>query len=288
MTPSEPATPADPTKYRRKGFGLIFWAAIAFGFACIAAGVFIGLGYARIFPTEPKTASQVIAPVRPTGALPVESPVAAPLPAESPPSASPAAPGDLGGLTRRVQKLESDQIRTAEAATAALATAALIQATQTSRPFAQELAAIERRLPGRPELVQLRALAARGAPTRAVLAADFSGYASQGIGASRKPDADSSLMDRVRYWLAGVITIRRIDRTEGSGVNAVLTRAEQRVHDGDIEGALTELAVLPPAALEAMDPWIQSARRRVEIDLRIAAMRDDALQTLGAALGPVA
>jgi hypothetical protein len=69
--------------------------------------------------------------------------------------------------------LETGQQRALDAAGAALAAATLADAARTARPFAEELAGLERVLPPSPDLRALGRLAQSGAPTRAGLAAEF-------------------------------------------------------------------------------------------------------------------
>ena len=74
--------------------------------------------------------------------------------------------------------------------------------------------------------------------------------------------------------------MRRVDDFSGNSPDAILTRAERRVDDGDIEGALEQLRALPPAAQAATADWRQRAQRRVDIETRIAILRTAALRDL--------
>src|SRR5690606_36575202 len=98
----------------------------------------------------------------------------------------PAGP-DLSALEARVRTLETAQARTTDAAAAALAAALLADAAESSRPFADELAALERVLPASADAPALRRLAQAGAPTRAALAAEFDEAAARTVVAARRP-----------------------------------------------------------------------------------------------------
>ena len=145
--PVESAAPRDPALYgRRRLLGPGFWALIAFGIICVAAGAAL----ARFGPTWF------------TGAKsppPIQQPAASPPPAQtgtvqpSPYASSgavaipPMPSEDVTQLEGRVAMLETGQQRTLDAAGAALAAATLADAARTARPFAQELAGLERIMP---------------------------------------------------------------------------------------------------------------------------------------------
>ena len=166
------------------------------------------------------------------------------------------------------------------AASAAVAAGALADAAQTSRPFPGELASLERLMPDSSLVAGLRPLAETGAPTRAALAAEFPDIAARAARAAHAPRPNASFLARMFSALGSLITVRRVDDFTGNSPDAVLTRAERRVDDGDIEGALEQLRTLPPAAQSATADWRERAQRRVDIETRIAILRTAALRDL--------
>ncbi len=188
--------------------------------------------------------------------------------------------GAVQALDTRVERLEAAQRRSGRAAAAAVAVGALSDASQTSRPFAAELSALERLLPDSSLVTGLRPLAAAGAPTRSALAAEFPDVAARASAAARAPGKGASFLSRALAFLGSIISIRRTDDVTSNKPDAVIARAEQRVADGDLEGALVQLAALPPPAQAATADWRERARRRVEIEHRIARLRALALSDL--------
>jgi hypothetical protein len=82
-------------------------------------------------------------------------------------------------------------------------------------------------------------------------------------------------------WSAGVlrrvaeaVNLRPVGMVEGDAPTAVAARAEVKLNDGDLAGALAELDSLQGAAAEAAAAW------RADAEARLAATR--ALGTLGA------
>ncbi len=278
MTSTEaPPLPADPVAYRRQGLSAWFWLVILFGLACVGLGVVLTL----FAPTWIKGESgEPAASVSASGAPTVE-PLAAPV-VSGPAALMTVDPviGDVSGLSSRVRDLETAQAQTIAAASAALASASLIQAAQTSRPFAGELAAAQSLLPPSADLSQLQRLAQSGAPTRYALAAEFPVAASHAIAAARTPDDKASLLERARHAIGSIVTIRRVDAIEGVGPHAVLARAEAKLNEGDVEGALADLDTLPPAARDALGDWRIRAERRAEIDRRLSNVTEASLRAL--------
>ena len=286
--PDLPRDPADYAAYRPR-LPISFWLMLAFGFICVIAGVVIGRYGARLFPVKPPAAASS-APAQTSaaeGSMADPSfaaiPSGAPLgPASTPQGPEPAAVSALNG---RIDALVLNQHRAASAAGAALAASELGEAAQSSRPFADQLAALDPILPDSSALRALRPLASQQTPSRAALAADFALEADHVAVASRAPPKGSSLFKRLVHTLAAVLTIRRVDKLTGDSPDAVLARAQRQVDDGDLEDALTTLADLPAAGQDAIAAWRARAARRVEIDRLIAAIRQGAAQQLAEASG---
>ncbi|MBS0296424.1 MAG: hypothetical protein JSR45_08935 [Proteobacteria bacterium] len=189
-------------------------------------------------------------------------------------------------LSARLDRIEAAERRINRAASAAVAASALSDAARTSRPFPAELAAVERLMPQSSETPGLRVLAEQGAPTRAALAAEFPDVAAKAKASARLPAKGSGFLDRLWAGLGSLITVRRIDDFTGQSVDAVLARAERHAAEGDLEGALNEMRALPPGAQRATADWRERARRRVEVETRIAALRAAAMRDLSVASEP--
>ena len=285
-----PGLPRDPHDYavRRRGLGLAFWAAMAFGLICILAGIAIDRYGPKLFPPPP--------PKR--GIADYYAPAAVPLtPDLAPPSGAPpltaapanaAQPPALASLTARLDRIDADNARLRQAAAEALAAADVGQAAQTSRPFAEQLASLQRLLPDSADLRTLTGYAEAGAPSRAALAMQLDGLADRVAVAARAPPPDSGPLAHIGHMLAAVFTIRRTDRLTGADPDAILARAQRRADDGDVEGAVHELDALSATGRDAAAGWRAEAERRIEIDRLTAAIRDEAERDLAAAAPPSA
>lgn len=269
-----PRPRADQERPKRL-LGPAFWAMIAFGLVCIAVGAVIGVYGAKLFPAA-GVVQPLAAPAAPAAAAaPIET-----VPADQPPPAPPVSSGEVAALADRVSQVETAHRSTLEAAAAALAVSAAAEAADTSGPFVRELDAVARLLPESVDMAALRDMATTGAPTRTALITAFPAAADRAAARARAPAEGEGVAARLTHALAALVSVRRVDRVTGKGADPILARAERKVTDGDLSGALTELSELPPAAREAMAEWRSGAERRAAIDRRISAVRATALRGL--------
>ena len=75
---------------------------------------------------------------------------------------------------------------------------------------------------------------------------------------------------RLTSFLRSQSGARSLTPHEGTDADAVLSRAEAALREGQIKAALAELAGLPPAGAELMKPWIADATRRLDTEQAIS------------------
>ena len=283
------AAPVNPADYRRRRsdriMGPFYWGLMIGALTCVLAGIVV----AKFLPTLVTVKlPQVPALTRPA-APPAETPAATATPATessevaavSPPLPGVAPPpAQVAELSTRLDRIEAGQKRTTAAAGAALATASLVQAAQSSRPFSGELAAVAALAPDTTDIAALRSIAVTGAPTRSALAVEYADAAAKAAVATRAPAQGEGLVARATRALAAIVTVRRVDHAKGDGPDAVLARADAFAQEGDLENALKELSRLPPRGRDAMTTWRVRAQSRIDIDRHVAAIRDDAIRNL--------
>lgn len=275
MSADEPDLPKDPAEYRPKPLmGIGFWALLAFGVLCVLAGAGVALLGPKLLPARPE--APAVAPAQKLSGPAAPAPAALPIEVASPTA------DEVARLQARIAVLENQGARTTEAAAAALAAAQLVDASQGSKPFDRELAALRATAPGLPELTALTRLAQTGAPSRTALAASFPPYAARAASKARKPQEGAGLGERIAYVAAKVVTVRRVDETVGKSPDVVLHRAEVALQEGQVVPALKALEALPPKARDALAPWREQAERRAQIDREVTALRIRAVRALQA------
>jgi hypothetical protein len=196
------------------------------------------------------------------------------------PAATAAERSALEALANRVTAVERSE-KAAEsgdrALRLALAATALNNAVERGDAFAAELATAKALGADAKLVAALEPFARSGVPSAATLARQFSELAPS----LQTSGVREGVLARLQVNAEKLIRIRRVDEPAGSDAAAVVARAEAKVSRGDIAGAVSELAQLPPDARGPAEAWIKSAQARIaaiDASRRLAA---DALSGLG-------
>jgi hypothetical protein len=187
---------------------------------------------------------------------------------------------EVSTLVAEVRRLQEELPAVAaearSAATAARASYAVVAASEAARssgPFEQAHAALAVLLPDDPNVAALEPLSRTGAPTRVELRDSFARLDNEIIRAARQAQAGAGFWGRIQAALAQWIVVRRAGA--GDTPEGIVERAEQHLAGDRLEAAIEELNRLPAAPKRVAQPWINDASRRLEIDRRIAAIRQE-------------
>lgn len=190
----------------------------------------------------------------------------------------------------------ADTAQAAASETAAQLKEAQTFATETTK-IADELARSVRRLAAigqlqtafdtgaayAPALAQLAAesdpvpavlsdFAEKGLPTLSGLKSAFPPAARLGLDAALRANMGESWSERAASFLRSQTGARSLEPREGSDPDAVLSRAEAALTNGDLAAVLTELQALPPEAQPALSEWRAMAETRLAAEQAIAAL----------------
>ncbi|KAA0686585.1 COG4223 family protein [Azospirillum brasilense] len=158
-----------------------------------------------------------------------------------------------------------------DAATAAqalvLASGQLRSALAAGQPFQQELQAVRAVASGDAQVTQpleaVAGYAAKGVPTQPQLTDRFSAMASDIVRADNQGEGND-WVEQVTGKIATLVTVRRSGGDAvGDGASAVVARAEAALQDGNLGGAVKELAALKGPAAQVAAPWIADAKARL-------------------------
>ncbi|MBC7770415.1 MAG: hypothetical protein H7124_16670, partial [Phycisphaerales bacterium] len=187
---------------------------------------------------------------------------------------------EVSALVVEVRRLQEELPAVAQearaAATAARASYAIVAASEASRssgPFEQAHAQLAALLPGDANVAALEPLSRTGAPTRSELQDRFERLDNEIIRAARQSQAGAGFWGRIQAALAQWIVVRRADA--GDTPEGIVERAEQALAGDRLDLAIQELNSLPAQPKRAAQDWINDAQRRLEIDRRIAAIRQE-------------
>lgn len=174
--------------------------------------------------------------------------------------------GELDTIKAAQADAAALQAQAAEAERAAAGRAAMSQVTaafDNGRPFAEPLsemaAATGIDLPE-----ALRAAATSGVTTLAALQESFAPAARAALDAATKAAAEDGSISKWQAFVQGQLGTRSLEPKEGDDADAVLSRAEAALRQGQLEAALTELAALPEAAQAPMAAWSAQAQTRLD------------------------
>jgi hypothetical protein len=198
------------------------------------------------------------------------------------PAATAAERSALEALANRVTAVERSE-KAAEsgdrALRLALAATALNNVVERGDAFAAELATAKALGADAKLIAALEPFARSGVPSAATLARQFAELAPSLQASGGAPR--EGVLARLQLNAEKLVRIRRVDEPAGSDAGAIVARAEAKVSRGDVAGAVSELAQLPPDARAPAEAWMKSAQGRsaaIDASRRLAA---DALSGLG-------
>lgn len=170
---------------------------------------------------------------------------------------------DSAAFDARIAKLESqDPAGTLRRAAAVLALADLVRASESDAPFASELKTLGTLAPSS-ELGDL-AHYAKGVPTRAMLAEQFSAQADSILAAERRSKADT-WPEKLWASFVDLVSVRRIGNVKGNDTESRIARAEFDLKSDDLDSAVMEVSGLVGPARNAAASWLAQAKARLAI-----------------------
>jgi hypothetical protein len=202
--------------------------------------------------------------------------------------------GALRDVQTRLEKISAalDALRTDMRAAAAgsdrasrlaLAAAALRDAVERGDPFTAEFAVVKPISPDADALAALEPFAPTGVPREAALASELAAAIKPMLRPAGEPQREGGFFERLQANAENLVRIRPVGEMRGDDRNAGMARIEQLAVQGNVSGALAELAKLPAAAREPFQPWIartQARQRAIDAGRRLAS---DAVAALKAA-----
>lgn len=168
-------------------------------------------------------------------------------------------------LTSREGDVEAAQSRIAARA----ALAELVAAAESGEPQPGALAT----LAAVTEVPEALAPFADGLITLTALQQSFAPAARAALDAEAPPP-DAPMSDRVLNFLRSQTGARSLAPREGDDTDAVLSRAEAALRNGDIPAALSELDALTGAPADAMSAWRAQAEQRLAALAALTTLQD--------------
>ena len=158
---------------------------------------------------------------------------------------------------------------------------ALNAAVERGAPFVTELGAAKAAAPDPKVLAALEPFAKSGVPSADTLARELSALMPALAKAVGTASRDSAILDRLKANAEKIVRVRPIDEVTGDDPVAVVQRIEMRAAQGNLAGAMAEIAKLPEPARALAKEWVARVEARnaaVEASRQFAA---DALAAIG-------
>ncbi|AAK88376.2 hypothetical protein EN41_02160 [Agrobacterium tumefaciens] len=186
-------------------------------------------------------------------------------------------------LTRRLADVETklneprDDIEVARA----IASAALKAAIDRGGPFLTELDTLSKVTPDDPAIASLQSFAATGVPSRSELMQKFPDVANAMLSAINQPDPNQGIMERLTESAFSLVKVRPVGNIEGETADAMIARMENKLRNGDLQGAALEWNGLPEAAKAASADYKKSLDARIEVENLVGGTLNRAITSTG-------
>ncbi|MFD0859879.1 COG4223 family protein [Roseovarius aquimarinus] len=167
----------------------------------------------------------------------------------------------LAALTREAEERDNAARAAAREELRRAALTRIRTALDTGSEFASALGDLERSGMSTPDALQ--DFAESGVPTAQELQDEFAPAARAALAAARQSGADGS-EPGIWSFMSDQLGARSLERKEGPGADAVLSRAEDDLRQGKLESALAEIEDLPEPARAELAAWTDAARARMQ------------------------
>ncbi|MDD9921146.1 MAG: hypothetical protein OXQ92_02540 [Boseongicola sp.] len=181
-------------------------------------------------------------------------------------TAAAAAKAEIEAAEQRASEIEQAALAEAKAAARRAAIADVKTALENGTPFAEPLGELE----GPPEA--LASVADSGVTTLGALQEEFPVLARTALGEAQELPENASTGDRVTAFLRRHTNARSLSPKDGDDVDAILSRAEAALGQGEIGAAIAEIETLPPESMNVFSSWVNSAQKREQAVSALSAL----------------
>ena len=180
------------------------------------------------------------------------------------------AKAQLAAAAQDAERLKAEAEAAVQTATTGAAMGRIRAAIEAGGPYAgavADLTALGMQIP--PDIA---GLAETGVPTLTELQRSFPAVARDALSAALRAQTATGWGDRLTAFLRTQTGARSLSPRDGTDPDAVLSRAEGLLADGDIAATLAELGTLPAAAKDVLAPWVTEAESRQKAIAALSAL----------------
>jgi hypothetical protein len=176
----------------------------------------------------------------------------------------------LAAAAAEAEKLKAEAEAAGRAALARAALARIRASLDGGEPYTAAVAELTETGHTVPEV--LAASAAAGIPSITELQRSFPAAARAALEAALRADMGDTWTERATSFLRTQTGARSLAPLEGDDPDAILSRAEAALNDGDLTATLAEIDTLPDAAKPPLADWIAEAEQREAATAAIASL----------------
>jgi hypothetical protein len=180
----------------------------------------------------------------------------------------------LAAAAAEAERLKAEAAETARTATVAAAYGRIRAAVEGGGPFTAAVTDLTEAQVTIPEALSTHA--ETGVPTMAELQRSYPAAARAALSAALRTQTGAGWTDRLSAFLRTQSGIRSLEPREGSDPDAILSRAEAALANGDLPAVLAELDSLPPEAKAPLEGWIASAQSREAANAALSTLTAEA------------
>ena len=126
---------------------------------------------------------------------------------------------------------------------------------------------------------QLRNLASNGVPSRSALMAEFPSVANDMITAARGSTDETGWVGRLVDSASSLVQVRPVGEISGDSVEAIVARMENKLNNGDLQGAVEEWKTLPEASRTVSEAYEKDLEARILVEKLVSGSVNAALPT---------
>ena len=197
---------------------------------------------------------------------------------------------NIGALEKKLENYRNERLAIGKTSGNSVARAFLVgvgqlrSAIKTGKPFLEELESLGAINIGKEAKniidKKLRDDSTKGIATFSQLKLGFQKIAGKVVSSSKIEIDEEDLVSQIFSRISDSVTWRRTNQLMGTGVEAIVARAEENLIQGDLESATNEVDSLEPKAKLILRDWLQSAKKNIEASKAVSSLQDIAISQL--------
>ena len=197
---------------------------------------------------------------------------------------------NIGALEKKLENYRNERLAIGKTNGNTVARAFLVGvgqlrlAIKTGKPFVEELKSLEAINIGEEakDIIEkkLRDESTKGITKFSEIRLSFQRIAGKVVSNSKIEIDEEDLVTQIFSRISDSVTWRKTSQLIGTGVEAIVARAEENLMQGDLESATNELENLEPKAKLILGDWLQVAKKHIAANKAVSSLQNIAISQL--------